>query len=277
MSVLVGYTDSDFDAFHSLDLRPDPSAFSMHLHDRYELLFFIRGDACFYVEGTAYSLEPGSLLMMQYGESHMMRILSDKPYERICIHFHERALSAADPSGALLRPINDRPLGQGNLLRPGRLVGELFYAALPNHADTRCPARVRLTANLLAILSTIELDCQGNGGSVSADSRSGAGQANAIAAYLNDHLGDPLTLDAVAKEFYLSKSQLSRIFKAHTGSTIGSYLMVKRLHMARRLILDGMSAASASAYCGFHDYSAFYRAYKKRFDCTPSEMKNGME
>jgi AraC-like DNA-binding protein len=46
--------------------------------------------------------------------------------------------------------------------------------------------------------------------------------------------------------------------------------------VAQDLIAKGESAVSASQRCGFHDYSSFYRLYKKRFNTSPTAVKRKM-
>ena len=40
---------------------------------------------------------------------------------------------------------------------------------------------------------------------------------------------------------------------------------------ARQLILSGAAPTKVFAQCGFSDYSAFYRAYRKEFGISPAE------
>ena len=91
-----------------------------------------------------------------------------------------------------------------------------------------------------------------------------------ILQYVNRHLYEELTLDELCRQFYISKTQLGRLFRAATGSTAWDYILVKRLIRARQLILSGVSITEASVCCGFRDYSTFYRAYKKRYDTSPT-------
>ena len=57
--------------------------------------------------------------------------------------------------------------------------------------------------------------------------RQNAGQA--LVAYINSNLAGDLSLDALSDRFYLSKSQLGRLFKQATGSSIWEYVLIKRL------------------------------------------------
>jgi AraC-like DNA-binding protein len=53
------------------------------------------------------------------------------------------------------------------------------------------------------------------------------------------------------------------MFRRATGTTIGNYVIHKRVAMAQNLMLQGQTANSAAAAVGFHDYSSFFRSYKK--------------
>ena len=87
--------------------------------------------------------------------------------------------------------------------------------------------------------------------------------------YLNLHLADPLTIDELAARFYISKYHMMRRFKEETGYTIHNYVVTKRLMLAREKIADGMPVGEACYACGFGEYSAFARAYKKQFSVSP--------
>ena len=91
-----------------------------------------------------------------------------------------------------------------------------------------------------------------------------------ILRYVNQHLFENISLASVSRAFFLSASQLSRVFRQATGSSVGEYIRVKRLLAARERILAGSSPADACAACGFRDYSTFFRAYRERFGCAPS-------
>ena len=91
--------------------------------------------------------------------------------------------------------------------------------------------------------------------------------------YINEHFTDPLTLDDLCTEFFLSKFYLIRKFKEYTNATIYDYIISKRIGLARKLIRQGMSAAEACERCGFSDYSNFYKAFTAKTGMTPAQFK----
>ena len=82
-----------------------------------------------------------------------------------------------------------------------------------------------------------------------------------------------MTLDNLARYFFVSKFYLCRVFKKHNGISIHSYINQKRIIIAKQYIDSGMSAAAAADMVGYADYSAFYRAYVKIVGRSPTAQK----
>ena len=94
-----------------------------------------------------------------------------------------------------------------------------------------------------------------------------------ITHYIDNHLSEPLTLEQICEHFYISKSQINRNFKTNLGTTVGDYILTKRLVMAKTMIQQGQKPSSVYLQCGFNDYSTFFKAYKKKFEHSPKEEK----
>ena len=79
--------------------------------------------------------------------------------------------------------------------------------------------------------------------------------------YIRDHLSEPLTLDLIAGQFYLSKHYLCRIFKSATGFSVMEYIIYSRVLKARQLLKEGVSVQQAGELSGFSDNSHFIRTF----------------
>lgn len=93
-----------------------------------------------------------------------------------------------------------------------------------------------------------------------------------VMAYVDGHLSLPLSLDELARRFFVSKFYLCRSFKAYAGESLHGYRTRRRVESACRLMASGETAASAAWKMGFGDYSAFYRACKKHCGCAPTDL-----
>lgn len=271
MEMACVYDDLQLHIHHAFDRHPDDGDFVMHVHEQFEIYYFMAGDAHYLVEGSEYPLEPGCLLIMRPMETHRVKILGDKPYERYSLSFSPELLDTADPDRRLLAPFLQHPLGQSNLYRPAEFKGEqpleLFEGMCIPVSDAGS-RRLEILIHLYPLLGAIRhafLQKQAdNEGTVPS-------RAEEIVGYINRHLFDELSLDFLAGRFFLSTSQLGRLFRQATGSSVWEYIMIKRLMAAHGKIKGGMPVTAACQECGFRDYSAFYRAYVKRFGRSPKK------
>ena len=247
----------------SLTRSPDPGSFSVHTHDSHEIFFFVRGDAGYSVEGRVYPLRPGDVMVMRRSESHRLILRSSAPYERIVVNF-DPGLVADLPGGKeLLSVFDDRALGEAN-----RYEARLFPDNRWRFFIGQICSREEQWRKLIYLLALLE-ELYGYFPEVRKGIERTPSLGADIISYVNEHLFEPLPLDALADAFYISRSQLNRVFRRDTGSTVHSYILLKRLLAARRLLHDGMSPTEVSEKCGFYDYVSFYKAYKKRFGRSP--------
>lgn len=97
-----------------------------------------------------------------------------------------------------------------------------------------------------------------------------------IITYVNEHFSENITLDDLSERFFLSKHHLNRVFRKATGTTVRDYLINKRVVYVQQLLINGIPATLAASLAGFGDYTAFYRAYTKRFGHAPSQDRSHM-
>ena len=68
---------------------------------------------------------------------------------------------------------------------------------------------------------------------------------------------------------------MMRKFKADTGFSIHQYINSKRLLLAKSLLATTDIPITELCYqCGFTDYSAFSREFKKSFRTTPTAFRS---
>jgi len=91
--------------------------------------------------------------------------------------------------------------------------------------------------------------------------------------YLNIHFKEDLSITAVAEKFNIDESYLSHLFKEHTGVSLWTYVIYRRIQTFNKLILNGGSAEENCYKVGFRNYSNFFRLYKKHMGISPSQFK----
>lgn len=272
MPILKEYWDDELYFHHTIDRFPEDGKFGMHVHNEYELFYFLSGCAKFLIEDSEYQLTPGTLIIVRPMESHRIKILADGAYERMSVHFCQKLIQDIDPDGALLRPFHDRQLGKDNIYLPEDFTdvtpADMFKNMAGYDIDKR---RLNLMIHLLPLLGSIRRAFDRKYSLKAGQSDRSA--VHGIIEYINAHLYDNLSLEFLSNRFFISISQLNRIFKSETSSSVWEYILFKRLVAARNLIKNGYPAAEACQKCGFKDYSSFYRSYLKKFGVSPKKDK----
>lgn len=259
---------------HAVDDCPDDRDFTMHIHEQCEIYFFVSGSVEYLVEGSKYPLSENSLMIMRPAESHKPKIIGNSRYERYAINFPVSFANSIDPEGRLMKPFIDRPLGKDNpyssleldMTLVNRLFSEMCFVA------DDYGKQLTIKTHLFILLDMIDRAFSKK------DSTEHKPQSASerMVIYVNNYLFEDISVPSLAKHFYLSPSQFSRVFKQATGAAPWEYITKKRLTATKEMIRRGSSAQSASESCGFKDYSAFYRAYMKHFGCAPKqEHENG--
>jgi YesN/AraC family two-component response regulator len=78
--------------------------------------------------------------------------------------------------------------------------------------------------------------------------------------------------DQLAKELFLSRSQLHRKFSEIAGQAPGEFIRTIKLKHAAKMLLEKRLSVTQIAYAiGFSSPAQFSRAFSKQFNCTPSE------
>lgn len=261
----------DFQLSHNRD--PYFRTMEFHAHDFLELYYFLDGSVTYYIEDQVYDLCPGDLLIIPAGKMHRPVIANEHAaYERMVLWITPQYLQGIDsPAGDLQK--NLQKVGEHGYCVPFRGDETVFVTALlkkllymqKNDTDPKfCAGAVELY--LWTIFRSY--------GVIDTTHRNETQVIPQVIRYITEHFSEPLTLEDIAAEFFVSKSYLNRHFKAYTNSTVYAYIMALRLTHARRMLREGIPAVEAGRECGFSDYSTFYKAFKTQTGLSPQQFKS---
>lgn len=238
--------------------------FVPHCHDRYEVYCFLSGEVEFRVEGVFCALEPGSVLLVDRSRFHSARIrgTTEQPYRRMVLHIDPALFH---PDEQVLLSLFHRP----EILYPSVWQSGMGTraAALERAASAPEPVRdIAIRTGTIAFL--LELFAMAETALAPQEEQP---QLREVVQYINAHLTEPLTLEGLAEQFYMSRNSLARGFKKAMGTTVPDYILYKRMALARVLLQSGHPVGVTARECGFSDYSTFYRCYRKVYGQNPSE------
>lgn len=254
------------DPYYSVTGENEVTPAVMHSHDTYEIYCFLDGRIEYIVEGRRYVMERGDVMIMRKGEVHMFDRRSPSRYERIGIHFDvPQEWNFLDLS-KLLACFNDRPSGKFNHYPARMFPHNQWISWLRKICQTEDPQKqlcylLPLLCDLSEAFSVVR----------ASPVVAAKDQAAEVMKYINQNLGEELSLDTIAGKFFISKAQLQRSFRRSAGTTVWEYITVKRLFRARERIEAGEHPSKVYEDCGFGDYATFYRAYKQHFGVSPRE------
>ncbi|WP_244424642.1 AraC family transcriptional regulator [Methylobacterium nodulans] len=93
---------------------------------------------------------------------------------------------------------------------------------------------------------------------------------------LNEAPEIPVTLGELAALSGVSRFQLLRGFSREVGTTPHSYLIQRRVRLARQLLAAGQRPAEAAIAAGFADQSHMTRAFVRQFGVTPARYRSAV-
>ncbi len=266
MPLHYSYSDIDLSMHYSLSENPRKSDFRLHSHKDCELYYFLRGKGYFRVEGSAYALNPGDIMLMRPYEAHYVDISPDEPYERMVINFKPDFIRSFAPEDTLLKCYFERETSQSNHYSRDELPPEVYSLLLKRILKAGSGSRSEILFHLLPLLKELDRCFEQR-----KTEHKSASLSQEIIRYIHEHLQDKLSLEDLCNHFYVSKSQLCRSFKNDTGSTVQNYIRLKRLDNARILLSRGYPPKAAALESGYNDYSVFYRSFLKQYRVSPRE------
>lgn len=278
-SLSLEHTDNEFHYHHYIE--HDYVNYGFHMHEGYEIYYFLSGDVTYFIEGTAYKLNPNDLLLINDRELHRPQLNSKCIYERVVLNFNKEFLQELkfqdyDP----FKCLEDRPNGIDSLIPSHEVLSNDINKIIQNIIklnDDNISSKILRKTYTLQMLVSINNIIENSKKSESSLINKGTERVQEIIHYINDNLSSNLSLTAMEDRFYVSKYYLCHQFKEASGFTLNEYITYKRIMKARELIKSGYPITEVYSLVGFNDYSNFYKAFRKATGFSPKQYKKTTE
>ena len=247
-----------------------------HFHDFYEIHILMDSRANHIIEGNMYALQQYDIVLLRPYRLHKTQYPVGPPHKRLIINF---AMPQNTPG--LEAAYKNMHLPFEEEVPIYRLTSKLRRAVFEplNHIFTLShglsplnPVMIHsLFQQFLCVLSQ-----QKERNSYVQDEIGNAimQKIYSITSYVHSHYNDELSLDFIAKEFYISPYYLSHQFKSITGFTLTEYIQMTRIRHAQQLLTYSRQKISVIAeQCGFNSFSQFNRVFNKLSSMSPSEFR----
>ena len=96
---------------------------------------------------------------------------------------------------------------------------------------------------------------------------------NIACKYMEEHVHEALSRDAIAEYVNVSPYHFSRLFKQIEGVSYSEYLMNLRISKAKKMLAESISIKDIAIYVGFEDPKYFSEVFNKKTGFTPSEFR----
>lgn len=264
-----------FEVFHYRE--PSPGAVEVHHHDFYEVYFLLGGQVEYWVEGRILRLTKGDILLINPMELHRPIVQPESPvYERIVLWINREFLeNLVTKDGPLSRCFD---LDLPNRICPGARERSVLTARMSDlvreyysrdYGSDLCAQGLFL--QLMAQLNRLVLREEGS----DLPQQQFSPLVQKALQYIGNNIGSSLSLDEIAGACFVSKYHLAHTFGKEMGLSVYRYIMLRRLLLARHMLLSGEPAGQVSTACGFSDYTSFYRAFRAEYGVSPRDFAAG--
>lgn len=252
----------------------------MHMHDFFEICIVLDGFCFHHVDsrreeaqrGSVFLVPPGVLHGFEAGEHNNAHVLNLFFHRAFFTQYsvHLNTMAAYSALFTVLRTDSRRSV---------HLKEDALKEILPgcmalcrgNSSKNRKSGTVLNALGLFIISELCEIysrECS------ETHTKTGSMAVLQCVRFMNEHLGESLSLETLSAAAYLSPSALCRNFENVFGTPPMQYLHKLRLQKARELLQStSLPLNEIALLCGFYDASHFCRRFKEHSGIAPKEYR----
>lgn len=224
-----------------------------HCHSQFEMIGVIEGDITITLEGKKYRVPQGQSVMITPLSYHTITANKKRCYRRVTILFD---------TSAIPEEIREYFTGTENeiFIITSHQLDELMRICKEEDPSFYAPLADALIVELFyAALRTAQ-----RGIAAETDEF-----LQSVIGYIEEHIGEKISLEELAKYTSRSSSSFSHIFEEKMGISPKQYILQKKFALANKMINDGTPPTIAAIKIGYENYSNFYRMYRRYFEKSP--------
>lgn len=248
-----------------------------HTHRHYEFYLFLEGAVSFEIDGTLYTPKPGDLLLIPPGLPHHL-VMHDQsvPYRRFVFWVSTAFCEELRARSADYVYLMEYAVSHQTYLfsldsvefntvqyRTIRLIEEMRS----DHFGKEAQITLYVSDLIMQINRTVYEQHH------PLSQKAHLSLYEQLCFYIDEHLSEDLSLEKLSRALFVSKYHIAHLFKEEIGMSIHQYISKKRLARCREALLGDIPVTKVYLLFGFHDYSSFYRAFKKEYGISPKDFK----
>ena len=246
--------------------------FPFHQHeDLLELSLVVQGQERIEFKDGEYTAGPGDLIIKNAGTLHQESAGAEEELLELSIGISGVRISGLSENCLCNDEMN--PVIPAGDMAPA--LRELFYAIEKMYRDsvTMYSPVIHMALNTFVSICLMTADRYGVPKNRKKSRKDP--QIEDIVKYIDENFNRQISLDDIAKTFFISPYYLSRKFKSEVGYTVNQYIQNRRLGKAeQRLAFEDTAIKTIACECGFENLKYFYSVFKVKTGHTPSEFRH---
>lgn len=233
--------------------------FARHVHNEFEIILFLEGDATYIIENRRYKLKPYDLVLIPPSRYHYIQIDSNVDYERYDLLFPKEPFLLS--LGRLPDGVDVVGCSQNKIIRD-------IFTKMDRYSEKGDEVIIDLLPGLIKEILYNVVHSERD--SASEPQNMSATVSKALE-YINENLFSIKGIEEVSGALFIAPTYFFRIFKEQMKISPKKYITVKRLIAAEKRIREGEKPTDVYIECGFSTYTAFYKRYVDYFGTPPSK------
>lgn len=266
----------DFEIYYYSDLHLKPV--ESHMHSYYEFYFPLEGTIHLEIKGKDHLLSMQDIAIIPPGTLHRAYSSDEeRPYRRFIFWIskaYAAELTSQSMEYAYLTQMAANHteyihhFSENEIIRIHTQILQLLEEIHSNHFAR--DEFIRLSVRELILLLS-RMTFEHDHPDLSVETKD---LLSSVMSYIQIHLDEDLSLSMLAGKFFVSKYYLSHLFKDSLGVSVHQYILQKRLNLCAQELINGKEVTRVYHMHGFHDYSSFYRSFRKQYFLSPKEYQN---
>ena len=241
-----------------------------HWHEHLELHYVISGTGRFLINQREFLAEQGDLTVVNSNELHSCEALNG-PFRACVMIFDQSDLS---------RELSDRHILFQQQIRQDPAVEQLISSAM-GEWEAQKPGYKQMCRSLILQLYVYLTRNYVNQMLQEKDSirrNRDLERLNAVLVYIEQHYTESISNRQLADLIHLSEDRFCHLFREGIGIAPLQYINDTRLQKAFSLLqTPHFSVTEVADAVGFQDYNHFGRLFRRKYGCTPNEIRKGKQ
>jgi AraC-like DNA-binding protein len=249
---------------------------TVHNHDGYEIVLFLRGDVNIMIEPEIFKMKRGDIFFTSPLVFHGLDLEDISSYERIVINIQYEYLNELGDEetdfSTLFR--SEASPNMNHLVIPEEALPDFIDLAERLH---ECMDSTAFGHTALARALLIEFMLKALQYSTETEPQTKNSLMPQVVSrifdYIDSNIKEDLTINSMAKDLHYSSDHLSRVFSEATGDSLKHYINAKKIVLAQKLLLQNNSPYDVCFMIGYNNYSSFSRRFSKQIGMSPKQFQ----